>query len=152
MSNFSKVDDFLIHNQKSHARIAEFYRSLSLDASDARVQMLLEILVKHELELLSFVNDYISKCPTKVRETFIQFDHEQNIEHLFITEFERSQISSDDVELIAHRFDQYFSELYKGISEAELYAKVQELFENLRQHMDQHKKRLSIDINAMKDM
>ena len=100
MSNFSKVDDFLVHNQKSHARIAEFYRSLSLDASDERVKLLLEILVKHKLELLSFVNDYIDKCPTKVRETFIQFDYEQNIEHLFITEFERCQISSDDVDYI----------------------------------------------------
>jgi hypothetical protein len=152
MSNFSKVYDFLLHNQKLHARIAEFYRSLSLDASNERVKLLLNILVKHELELLRFVDSYIASSPAEVRETFIQFDREQSVEHLFNPDFVRSQINSDDVENIAQRFDDYFYALYEGLSAAEECSNVQALFENLRQHMAQEKKRLSMDISSMEDM
>jgi hypothetical protein len=152
MSNFSKVYDFLLHNQKSHAHIAEFYRSLSLDASNERVKLLLNILVKHELELLRFVDSYIESSPAEVRETFIQFDREQSVEHLFSPDFERSQINSADVENIAQRFDEYFCKLYEGLSGADESSNVQELFENLRQHMSQEKKRLSMDISSMEDI
>lgn len=152
MSNFSTVDDFLSHTQKLHARITQFYGALSVDASNERVKMLLDILTRHELELLSFIDDYIEKSPAKVRDTFIQFDREEDIDYLFKTDFERNQINAEDVEVIAHRFDQYFSDLYKGISETDEYDKVQDVFENLRQHMEEQKKRLSIDVNELQDI
>ncbi|WP_340676509.1 hypothetical protein [Paraglaciecola sp.] len=152
MSNFSNVYDFLLHNQKLHARIAEFYRRLALDASNERVKMLLSLLVKHELQLLNSMGQYIEKASANVRDTFIQFDREQSVEHLFSTDFDRSQIDSDEVENIAQRFDQYLSELYQGMLEAVECEKVKDLFENLRQHMEEEKKRLSTDVNSMADM
>lgn len=152
MSNFSTVYDVLSHNQKLHARIAEFYRELSADSSDERVKMLLNVLIKHELQLMASLRDYIEEASAKILETFFQFDREQSVEPLFSKELVHKQISDDNVELIANRFDQYFVELYAQMLEAVDCVEVQELFENLRQHMEQEKKRLSTDINAMKDM
>jgi hypothetical protein len=70
MSNFSTVYDVLLHNPKIHARIAEFYRALAAEANSERVQMLLNLLVKHELELMITLRDCIEKAPAKVRDTF----------------------------------------------------------------------------------
>lgn len=152
MSNFSKVHDFLMHEQNLHARIADYYRELSAQASNEQVKMLLQLLVKHEITLSTSLRDYIEKASAKVLNTFIQFEREINIKYLFNNEFKHGQISCDDVEVIAHGIDQYFSELYADMFEAIECDMVQTLFENLRQHMEQEKKRLSIDINSMKDM
>jgi len=152
MSHFSNVHNFLLDSQKLHSRIAEFYGDLSLNTNDERVKMLLSILEKHERTLVSSVGDYIDKACTNVLDTYIQFDRETSVEHLFNTDSISNPISSDDVEVIAHCFDQYLSELYAGMSEAIESDKVQQLFDNLRQQMDQEKKRLSVDINSMKDM
>jgi hypothetical protein len=152
MNNFSKVHDFLLHNQQLHARTAEFYRELSLDVTSERIKMLLNILVVHQTKLSTSLRDYIEKTPSKVLDTFFQFDREQSIEHLFTTEYLRNQISCDDVEIIANRFDQYFCELYEEMKAAVDFVTIQELFENLRFQMEQGKKRLSIDIISMEDI
>lgn len=152
MSNFSNIHDFLLHNQKLHSRIAGFYRDLSLKTNDERVKLLLNILQKHELKLVSSVGDYLEKASAKVLDTFVQYDYEKSIEHLFNIESLDNQISSDAVEILAHDFDRYLSELYAGMLEATECEKVQELFENLGQHMVQEKKRLTVDINSMADM
>ena len=71
---------------------------------------------------------------------------------MFVTEFSPGQISSDDVEMMANRLDDYFSHLYEEMLEAVNCELVQELFENLRLHMVEEKKRLSIDIYSMMNM
>lgn len=152
MSNFSNVHDFLSHNQKSHTRIAEYYRQLSAGANGERVKMLLGILLKHESLLASSLSGYVAHASDKVRDTFFQFEREQNIEDLFTTPFVRNQLSCDDVEIIANRFDQHFCDLYADMLQAVDCANVQALFENLRQHMEEEKKRLSMDINSMQDI
>lgn len=152
MNNFSTVCDFLLHNQKLHSRIAEFYRELSAQANSERVKMLLNILIKHEIELSTSLCKYIEKSPAKILDTFFQYDREHDVEYLFATVAERSQISSDEVETLANRFDQYFSELYEGM-ESEVDAdSVEALFKNLHQEMEEEKKRLSTDMNSMEDM
>lgn len=151
MSNFSTVYDFLLHNQKLHARISEFYRALSLTTSSERISMLLNVLVNHEVELMTSLGDYIEKASPKILDTYYQFDREKSVEHLFSSEFTRSQMSSDEVEFIANRFDLYFFQLYSDMLEAIDCEEVQALFKNLRQQMEEGKKRLSIDTNSMKD-
>ena len=152
MSNFSQVHDLLLHNQQLHSRVADFYKSLSSKAKNERVKMFLDTLLKHESELASSLHIYIDKTPAKILTTYFQFDHEHNVEDLFVTEFEPSQISSDDVEIIANQVDDYFCHLYEEMLEAVDCELVQELFENLRLHMVEEKKRLSIDIYSMMDM
>jgi hypothetical protein len=66
--------------------------------------------------------------------------------------FQSDQISSDDVEAMANRLDDYFCHLYEEMLEAVDCELVQELFENLRLHMVEEKKRLSINIYSMMDM
>jgi signal transduction protein with GAF and PtsI domain len=152
MSNFSQVHDLLLHNEQLHARVAEYYKKLSSEAENERVKMFLNTLVKHESELSSSLHSYIDKAPAKILTTFFQFDHEHSVEKLFVTEFKTGQISSDDVEAIATGIDDYFCHLYEEMLEAVDCELVQELFENLRLHMVEEKKRLSIDIYSMMDM
>ena len=114
--------------------------------------MFLNTLVKHESELSSSLRSYIDKAPAKILTTFFQFDHEHSVEDLFVTQFESGQISSDDIEAIATGIDDYFCHLYEEMLEAVDCELVQELFENLRLHMIDEKKRLSIDIYSMMDM
>jgi hypothetical protein len=74
------------------------------------------------------------------------------VEDLFVTEFALGQIISDGVEAIATRLDEYFCHLYSEMLEAVDCELVQEVFENLRLHMVEEKKRLSIDIYSVIDM
>lgn len=152
MNNFNNVDELLRQNQKLHSRIAEFYHSLSMVADDQRVTLLLDILIKHELELLDFVSTYLDKASHKIRETFIQFTPEKNVDSLFSTDFNHQQITREQVEALADRFNQYLTSIYQGISESNESQEVQLLFENLHQHIEQQKKRLTIDINEMNDI
>ena len=152
MSHFSQVQHLLLHNQQLHARTASFYDELSGEADGERVKMFLNTLVKHETQLSNSMKSYVQKAPAKILNTFFQFDHERSTENLFTIEFDRNQISSDDVEVLANRFDEYFCELYEGMLVTVDCAVVQELFENLHLNMVEEKKRLSIDIYSMMDM
>ncbi|MEG3755698.1 hypothetical protein [Psychromonas arctica] len=152
MNNFNNVADFLKQNQKLHSRIAEFYQSLSMQAENQRTKLLLDILIKHELELLDFVSAYLDKASNKTREAFIQFDPEQNPDALFSTEFKHPEVTSEQVEALADRFNQYFSNIYQGIAKSNESQEVEKVFDNLHQHAEQKKKQLSIDINEMGDI
>jgi hypothetical protein len=152
MSNFSQVHELLLHNQQLHARTEKFYISLSKEADNERVKMLLNTLVKHESELSSSLGAYIEKAPEKILNTYFQFDHENSVEELFVTTFDSVQISTDDVEIMATAFDDYFCHLYSEMQEAVDCEIVQDLFENLHEHMMEEKKKLSIDIYSMMDM
>jgi len=152
MSNFSQVHELLLHNQQLHARASEFYSELSNQAKSERVRMLLKTLVKHESELSSSLKAYIEKAPDKILNTYFQFDHEHSVEELFVKNFESAQISLDNVEIMATAFDDYFCHLYTEMLEIVDCELVQDLFENLHQHMIEEKKRLSIDIYSMMDM
>lgn len=152
MSNFSQVHELLLHNQQLHARTEKYYRVLSSGAKSERVKLLLNTLVKHESELSSSLQAYIEKAPKKVLNTYFQFDHEHSVEELFVPKFNSIQINTDDVEIMATAFDDYFCHLYTQMQEAVDCEMVQELFENLQQHMMEQKKRLSIDIYSMMDM
>ncbi len=152
MNNFNNVHDFLTQNQKLHSRIAEFYQSLSKDAENQRTKLLLDILIKHELELLDFVSAYLDKASNKTQEAFIQFDPEQNLDASFSTDFNHAQVTSEQVEVLADRFNQYLSGIYQGVSKSNESQEVQIVFDNLHQHTEQKKKQLSIDINEMNDI
>ena len=152
MSNFSQVHELLLHNQHLHARTGEFYTFLSNQAKNERVKMLLNTLVKHESELSSSLQAYIEKAPAKILNTYFQFDHENDVEDLFVTNFDSVQINTDDVEIMATAFDDYFCHLYSEMQDAVDCVIVQDLFENLHEHMIEEKKKLSIDIYSMMDM
>ena len=152
MSNFSQIHELLLHNQHLHARTGQFYSDLSLQAENERVKMLLNTLVKHETELSSSLKAYIEKAPAKILNTYFQFDHEHNVEELFVTSFEPAQVNTDDVEIMATAFDDYFCHLYSEMQDAVDCVMVQDLFENLHEHMMEEKKKLSIDIYSMMDM
>jgi len=152
MNNFNNVHDFLKQNQKLHSRIADFYHSLSVEAENQRTKLLLDILIKHELELLDFVSAYLDKASNKTREAFIQFDPEQNIDSLFSTDFNHAQVTSEQVEALADRFNQYLTSIYQGISKSNESQEVEILFDNLHQHTEQQKKQLTIDINEINDI
>ena len=152
MSNFSQVHELLLHNQQLHTRTGEFYAALSHEAKNERVKMLLNTLVKHESEQSSSLQAYIEKAPDKILNTYFQFDHEHSVEELFVTQFDSAQISTDNVEIMATAFDDYFCHLYTEMQEVVDCELVQELFENLHQHMIEEKKKLSIVIYSMMDM
>ncbi|MDN2662692.1 hypothetical protein [Psychromonas sp. 14N.309.X.WAT.B.A12] len=152
MNNFNNVHDFLKQNQKLHSRIAEFYQSLSKDAENQRTKLLLDILIKHELELLDFISNYLDKASDKTQKAFIQFDPEQNLDALFSTDFNRTQVTSEQVEALADRFNQYLSDIYQGISKSNESQEVKIVFDNLHQHTEQKKKQLSIELNEMHDI
>jgi hypothetical protein len=152
MSNFSQVHELLLHNQHLHTRTAEFYRILSNQAKNERVKLLLNTLVKHESEMSSSLQAYIKKAPDKILNTYFQFDHQSSVEELFVTNFETAQVNTDDVEIMATAFDDYFCHLYSEMQEVVDCKLVQELFENLHEHMMEEKKKLSIDIYSMMDM
>ena len=152
MSNFSQVRELLLHNQQLHARTREFYSVLAVQAQSERVKMLLNTLVKHESELSSSLQAYVEKAPNKILNTYFQFDHEHNVEELFVTRFESAQVNTDDVTIMATAFDDYFCHLYSEMQEAVDCELVQDLFENLHEHMTEEKKKLSIDIYSMMDM
>jgi hypothetical protein len=152
MSNFSQVFELLLHNQHLHTRTGEFYNALSNGAKNERVKLLLNTLVKHESKLSSLLQTYIQKAPDKILNTFFQFDHERNIEELFVTNFESAQININDVEILATAFDDYFYHLYSQMQESVDCELVQDLFENLHEHMMEEKKKLSINIYSMMDM
>jgi len=152
MNNFNNVEDFLKQNQKLHSRIAEFYQSLSMQAENQRTKLLLDILIKHEFELLDFVSAYLDKASNKTREAFIQFNPEQNLNALFSTECKHSEVTSEQVEALADRFNQYFSNIYQGIAKSNESQEVEKVFDNLHQHAEQKKKQLSIELNEMGDI
>lgn len=152
MNNFNNVHNFLTQNQKLHSRIVEFYQSLSKDAENQRTKLLLDILIKHELELLDFVSAYLDKASNKTQEAFIQFDPEQNLDALFSTDFNHAQVTSEQVEALAERFNQYLSDIYQGIAKSNESQEVEKVFDNLHQHTEQKKKQLSIEINEMHDI
>jgi len=152
MSNFSQVHELLLHSQQLHTRTGKFYSVLANHAKNERVKMLLNTLVKHESELSSSLQAYINKAPNKILNTYFQFDHETNVEELFVTRFELVQINTDDVEIMANGFDDYFCHLYSEMQEAVDCELVKDLFENLHEHMMEEKKKLSIDIYSMMDM
>ena len=152
MSNFSQVHELLLHNQNLHTRTGEFYSVLSNQANSERVKLLLNTLVKHESELSSSLKAYIKKAPNKILNTYFQFDHEISVEELFVTNFEPTKINTDDVEIMATAFDDYFCHLYLEMQQAVDCEQVQDLFENLHEHMVEEKKKLSIDIYSMMDM
>ncbi|MBL4631013.1 MAG: hypothetical protein JKY14_07585 [Paraglaciecola sp.] len=139
MSNFSQVHELLLHSQQLHARTGEFYKVISDQAKNERVKLLLNTLVKHETELSSSLEAYIEKAPNKILNTFFQFDHENSVDELFVTKFDAVQINTDDVEIMANAFDDYFCHLYSEMQEVVDCQLVQALFKNLHQHMMEQK-------------
>ena len=152
MSNFSDVKSLLLHNREMHDRTAGFYTDLAKQVVSERVKMFLCTLVKHEFELSKELDSYLQQAPDSILNTYFQFDHEQNVDNLYQTPFTPSDCSADDVEMIANRIDDYLCQLYEEMIQAADTPKVQELFENLHQHMLEEKKRLSTDIYSMWDM
>lgn len=152
MNNFSTVRETLIHNQHLHGRIAEFYRQLARKANHQQVDVLLQLLAKHESKLMTFLGEYIEEASPKVLDTFYQFDPEQYLDSLFVSDVKPSEISMGMVDSIAQRIEQYFSDIYQEMADVNDNDEVKELFENLRQHMEQEKKRLTININSLHDL
>ena len=152
MSNFSQVRELLQHNQQLHARTSLFYKVLADRTDDHRVNMLLFILAKHETQLCNAMCSYIEKAPTKILNTYFQFDHELAVADLFTAELGDKAVSANEVEIIATRIDDYFCELYQEMLAAVDCEQVKELLENLLAHMLEQKKRLSMDVYSMLDM
>lgn len=152
MSNFSQVRELLQHNQQLHSRTAQFYIDLSKEASDERVKMLLNTLVKHEQALATELKNYMQQAPFKILNTYFQFDHEHSVESLFEISFPPAQITTADVENLATHIDNYFYNLYQEMLENADHPQVKELFENLHEHILEEKKKLSIDIYSLYDM
>lgn len=152
MSNFSDVRELLTHNRQFHDRTASFYTDLAKQVVNERVKMFLSTLVKHECELTKELDNYLDQAPDSILNTYFQFDHEQDVENLYVTPFTPELCSADDVEKIANRIDDYLCDLYEEMIQTADTPKVQELFENLHQHMVEEKKRLSTDIYSMWDM
>ena len=152
MTNFSTVRETLIHNQHLHGRIAQFYRQLASKTNNHQAEALLQVLAKHESELMTFLGEYIEKASAKVLDTFYQFDREQYLESLFISEVKASEVSCDMINSLAQRIEQYFRDIYQQMADANDNDEVKALFDNLRQHMEQQQKRLSININSLQDI
>lgn len=151
MPNFSDVRELLQHNCQLHDRTAMFYTELARQVISERVKMFLSTLVRHEVELSRELKNYLEQAPDSILNTYYQFDHEKDIEHLYQTPITPSECSADDIEAIASRIDNYLCELYQEMIEEVDSPKVRELFENLYQHMLEEKKKLSTDVYSMWD-
>lgn len=152
MSNFSQVRELLKHNQQLHTRTAVFYEDLSKETDSERVKMLLALLAKHEQDLAHELKNYLQQAPDKILNTYFQFDHEHNVDALFSLDFPPADISPEQVQKTASQIDDYLCALYQEMLEAADCELVKELFENLYQHIQEQKKRLSTDIYSMYDM
>ncbi|MCC2617780.1 hypothetical protein LJ739_16130 [Aestuariibacter halophilus] len=151
MRNFSDVKALLKHNQQFHAHNAEFYTSLARQVIDERVKMLLSSLVRHEVELSRELEVYLQQAPQSILNTYFQYDHEQNTDDLYRTELAPSHLNSEEVEKLAHRLDDYLCMLYQEMIAAAGNPAVQELFDNLHQHMQLEKRRLTLGMHGMWD-
>lgn len=152
MSNFSDVKALLIRNREMHDRTADFYTFLAKQVVSERVKMFLGTLVKHEYDLAKELDNYLEQAPDSILDTFFQFDHNQDIDTLYLTAFTPSECSANDVEVLATRFDDYLCQLYEEMIRIADNSKVRALFENLYQHMQLEKKRLSTDIYSIWDI
>ncbi|MCV2883541.1 hypothetical protein OE749_02365 [Aestuariibacter sp. AA17] len=152
MHNFSDVRELLHHNQRFHDRASLYYRELASKVSDERVRMLLDTLSTHEVILSNELKRYVEQAPDAILNTYYQFDHEYDVNELFAIASAPHECNVNDIEQLATRLDDYLQTLYSKMAQGVDSENVREVFENLSNHMQEEKKKLSTDLYSMLDI
>ncbi len=151
MKNFSTVGEWLVHNQHQHSELSLYYSTLSMACTEQRSAMLLATLADHEKQLALELVRYVEQASDCVLNTFVQFDLETDL-HTCMSAKPGEPLTIERVAALALCVDEFFAELYTGLSRAADTDKVKDLFDNLLAHINEEKKRLSIDVYSAQDM
>lgn len=152
MSNFEQISDVLGHHLELHQRIGNFYTGLSGEVKSPQASMLLNTLAGHEEKMRHELQEYSEQAPDGLMNTFFQYSHEQSVEGLFSLSKSSENLTANDVFDISSEFDAYLSDFYGEMIEVSDIDEAKDMFLNLRDQMEEEKKRLSLDMNGLLDM
>jgi len=126
-----------------HQRASQFYQQLNDKAEGARVNMLLDYLVRHEAHLDRALGDYTDAIKTKALDAWYQYAQD----HCLLQPFDVSQypvdMTAEDVMEIGLNIDSCLIASYKGMAEGATSAEVREIFESLLLMEQQQKHKLA---------
>ncbi|KIH76140.1 hypothetical protein SAMN05660860_02497 [Geoalkalibacter ferrihydriticus] len=128
---FEQTSDVLNHVGLFHQQAGEVFRKLSERASNPRVRMLLDYIVRHEESLANSVFSYKTECSPQLLSTWFKYTHDQDIfAPLTAVDLDRDP-SFDDVLDLAVDNDAKLLELYQEMVERSTSPDVKELFSSL---------------------
>lgn len=152
MHNFEQVGDVLEHLQNLHQKVAKFYADTAKDVADEKASLLLNTLVNHEENMHHEISDYRSDASRTVLDTYFQYVDDVSSDGLFKFDKPAAELKAEDVYDTSMLVDNYLGDFFDKMIERSEIVEVRELFENLREEVEEEKKRLSMDVTGLLDM
>ncbi|GLS83606.1 hypothetical protein [Paraferrimonas haliotis] len=152
MSNFIQVRDVLKRHQQLHQDLAEKYRQLGSRANDGRDGMLFDLLSEHQLRMANAIKSYKEQASLGVVNTFFQFTEDPTKTDAITAFTDSDTAHQQEVEQLTMALDEQLLSIYANLRETSATHEVQELFDNLCNHLQQQKIRLATDLATLPDL
>ncbi|GLP98129.1 hypothetical protein [Paraferrimonas sedimenticola] len=152
MTNFQQVHQVLKRHQDLHLSLSRKYSELHDSSEDGRDGMLFQLLSEHQLRLANAIKEYSAQASIGVLNTFFQYTEDPSKAEAIMAFQQSNTLDSALVESMTMALDKQLHDIYEELREHAEVASVQELFANLRDHLEQQKIRLATDLATIPDV
>ncbi|PQO25651.1 hypothetical protein C5Y96_22790 [Blastopirellula marina] len=129
-----QVKDILDHIRSVHHQLNKVCRELSAGEPDARLQLLLEYIGRHEEVFNSAVRRYEKEANVKTAiETWLQFSADESINEAFHDLDLHPGMTAEEIVEQVLAFDAKLMTLYRDLADSTSSSQVRELFSDLVQ-------------------
>jgi rubrerythrin len=149
---FKQTQDVLDHVGEFHRQASALYRGFMERASNQRVQMLLDYLVRHEQNLGKSVADFKAASSPQVLKSWFEYSHDQDILKPILTADREVDMAFDDVIDLAFGLDEKLLELYQEMVKRAKSPQVKDIFNNLLLREIEEKQKLMRSALGLMDL
>lgn len=152
MHNFEQVKDVLDYGIDLHAQLKGLYDRLGRQSEQARVQMLLDYLSRHERNRQSAMQRFEEGARANVLDVWLQYSPGSEIEELLKSRATAPILTVEDAINIGLAFDDALIALYRQAAEEIDVAEAKEVFQSLADMEEREKQRFVRDAEWSQDM
>ncbi len=128
---YEQTRDVLDHVVKFHREAGALFQQLMEHASDQRVQMLLDYMVRHEKALERRINEFRCDSSERVLSGWFKYTHDEDIFKALRLVDATADMDFDDVLDLAVELDAKLIELYEEMVDRSPSDEVKEIFSSL---------------------
>lgn len=127
----TQVKDILEHIRTFHHQVSEYYKELSSQEPDERVELLLQYLARHEENFNETLGKYEEEAAQGVLDTWLQFAADDTIDAALQPIELDKNMDPDEIIRYAMILDRRLIQLYREIADSTGVSSVRDLFSNL---------------------
>jgi hypothetical protein len=154
MKTFKTTRDVVDWLRRNHRHLSRIYARQRDAAAKERIRMLLDYLSRHEQTLETALADLQQEEPEAVLDTYFQYVPEDLEEVTFFEDgvLQKPDLTVDDVIRIVVRNDEALTRLYGRLAQTAPTAPVTDMFERLKENLEQERARSVENALRLKDI